>query len=72
MTELMYSHCVLWTVIPREKALAVSLLTVGAVACKPEPGLFRNLVADMPAAAASNQSFHYLLLFVLQVILGRP
>ena len=38
------------------------LLTVGAMACKPEPGLFRNLVADMPAAAASNESSHYVLL----------
>jgi hypothetical protein len=45
---------------PEGKGTGCELLTVGAVACKPEPGLFRNLVADMPAAAASNQSFSLL------------
>ena len=46
---------------PEGKGTGCELLTVGAMACKPEPGLFRNLVADMPAAAASNESSHYVL-----------
>jgi DNA-binding transcriptional LysR family regulator len=43
------------------KSTGRELLTVGAVACKPKPGLFLNLVADAATAAAANQNFHRLI-----------